>query len=267
MPNSPDRPRRSRGGVLGTLLRMREPIAWLVLVVTVAYLVLGGVRLGWSMTHESMSLSAAARQAGAAVPLVWALVDVTMVLVCIFGAAAIGRARALTRTAAVIMSVAACYDVLILAVGVLGAEAPVFSRVLETIGGLLEVAAKIAAAVVLWRLLAARADSGDRAVGDPVPAQGAVWAPEQATGRTWGRAADAATMVPGGPGHDPGEQGPQLEQDGGSGARGPSRPGGESEQDAPRPSVPWLTAGQLAAGQQPPDPQQTPRGWNSLRAE
>lgn len=152
MPNSPDPP-RPHARRLGILLRMREPIAWLVLAVTVVYIVLGWMRLGWNLAHESMGVSASARQTGASVPLIWVLVDVAMVLACVLGTGAIGRARALTRTAAVVVSVVACYDVLILVVGVLGSDAPVFSRVLETIGGLLEVAAKVAATVVLWRLV------------------------------------------------------------------------------------------------------------------
>ncbi|WP_314906642.1 hypothetical protein, partial [Propionibacterium acidifaciens] len=187
MPNSPDPP-RPHARRLGILLRMREPIAWLVLAVTVVYIVLGWMRLGWNLAHESMGVSASARQTGASVPLIWVLVDVAMVLACVLGTGAIGRARALTRTAAVVVSVVACYDVLILVVGVLGSDAPVFSRVLETIGGLLEVAAKVAATVVLWRLVPSPTVRGAAAEAPGPPVRDAVWAPGQAVGRTWARA-------------------------------------------------------------------------------
>lgn len=139
-----------------TLLRMREPLAWLVVAVTVAYIVLGWLRLGWNLARESMSLSASARQTGASVPLIWIIIDVSMILSCLFIGGMVRRARVLTRLGAVVVSVAALYDVFILVVGVLGADASIFSRILETIGGLLEVAAKLAAAVVLWRLTPAR---------------------------------------------------------------------------------------------------------------
>jgi len=256
VPTSPDPSRRSRGRTVGTLLRMREPIAWLVLAVTVGYVVLGGVNLGWNMVHESLSLSASARRTGTAVPLVWVLVDVAMVLVCIFGTAAIERARALTRSAAVVVSITACYDVFILAVGVLGAQAPVFSRVLETVGGLLETAAKFAAAVVLWRLLPAGVER-DAQPGSP--AQGVVWAPERATGRTWARAGDAALPAPADPGaagEDPRptrDDGPELKPPASSGDGGPA--------------VPWLTARQVASGEQAPTRPPQSQGWRSLRAE
>lgn len=256
MPTSPDRP---RGRTVGTLLRMREPIAWLILVVTVGYVVLGGVNLGWNMVHESLSLSASARRTGTAVPLVWVLVDVVMVLVCIFGTTAITRARALARSAAVVVSIAACYDVFILAVGVLGAEAPVFSRVLETVGGLLEAAAKFAAAIVLWRLLPARVDQDAQPAA---PAGGAVWAREQAAGRVWDRAGDAAPPAPAQ--NDPGGAG-QARRPAPEGTAPGSEPPSPSRDAGP--AVPWLTAGQLASGERLPEDSPQPQAWNSLKAE
>ncbi|AYW78490.1 hypothetical protein [Propionibacterium acidifaciens] len=240
MPNSPDPP-RPHARRLGILLRMREPIAWLVLAVTVVYIVLGWMRLGWNLAHESMGVSASARQTGASVPLIWVLVDVAMVLACVLGTGAIGRARALTRTAAVVVSVVACYDVLILVVGVLGSDAPVFSRVLETIGGLLEVAAKVAATVVLWRLVPSPTVRGAAAEAPGPPVRDAVWAPGQAVGRTWARAGDAAGVT--GPGPAP-EPGPAV-----AGASGPGGP--RTGADGAESSVPWLTAGQPAAGRRP----------------
>ncbi|WP_316670388.1 hypothetical protein [uncultured Propionibacterium sp.] len=251
MPSSPERT-RPRNRTIGTLLKMREPIAWLVVAVTVVYIVLGGVRLGWNVAHESMGVSASARQTGASVPLIWVLVDVAMVLVCVFVRGTIGRARALTRTTAVVVSVAACYDVFILVVGVLGADASVFSRVLETIGGLLEVAAKIAAAVVLWRLVPARAERAGQAI-PAAQARGAVWTPEQAVGRTWSRAGDAVPA---------GQQG-FVSGPARGGQAGPAPVRGSAT-----PSRPWLTAGQLAAGRkQASAPPQGSEGGNPLRAE
>ncbi|MFC2641593.1 MAG: hypothetical protein ACFN04_08530 [Propionibacterium acidifaciens] len=259
MPSSPDPSRRPRARTLGTLLRMREPIAWLVLAVTGVYIVLGWMRLGWNLAHESMGVSASARQTGASVPLIWVLVDVAMVLACVLGAGAIGRARALTRTAAVVVSVVACYDVLILVVGVLGSDAPVFSRVLETIGGLLEVAAKVAAAVVLWRLVPSPRGRGAAAETPRAPGRDAVWAPGQAVGRTWARAGDAVgdtgpgpVPEPGPAVADPGADAPGSDAVAGAAGPGGPRTGGDgAEADGAEPSVPWLTAGQLAAGRRP----------------
>lgn len=191
---------------MGELLRrMREPLAWLLLAVTVLYVVLDLIRFGWSLGHDKVGLAVAARSTGNSVGLVWVLLDLGIVLCCVLIDPPVRRARAVTLAAALVVSVVSAYDLFLLVVGLIGGGSAL-GRVLEAIGGFLEVLCKGVIAVILWRLWALPRTWGDGSFSGsgsggsaPDPASGSepLWQQDEAVTMTWDRAEDAARGLAG----------------------------------------------------------------------
>lgn len=256
------------------LRRVREPAAWLLLGVTALYLVLDLIRFGWNLGHQHLGLAAAARQTGNSVGLVWVLLDLGIVLCCVLISPPVRRGRAVTLSAAVLVSVVAVYDLFLLITGIVGGGSA-FGRVLEAIGGFLEVLCKAFVAGVLWRVavwfrergaeLYATARADDRS-SDPLPGTEPVWRRDEAVAMTWDRAGDAASGAPGAAGEhgaeersgEPGQQqGPQQNWSRGGGRSlsalddGFAGPG-----TGPiRANAPWASAAEQAAGLTPEPPE------------
>lgn len=251
--------------------RFREPITWLLLGVTVLYVVLDLAKLGWAVLHDHLGLVASARQITTSVGLVWILLDLAMVLCCVLIRPRIHRSVLVTRTAAIVVTVVVGYDLFLLVAGVAGAGS-VFGGVLEVVGGLLEVLCKAVVAAVLWRIARILTTRHRAAVSGtsskPVGTQ-PVWQPNDAAGVSWGRAADAAGMDPAaadhaGPSADNEQAAAPPEQNwtrGGSvqglhpasGDVGPGTTGVAGHGPSPaHPGAPWLTAAEQAAGLEPP---------------
>ncbi|SER58800.1 hypothetical protein SAMN05443377_10367 [Propionibacterium cyclohexanicum] len=256
------------------LRRTREPAAWLLVAVTALYVVLDLIRFGWSMAHDGLGLAAAARVTGNSVGLVWVLLDLGIVLCCVLISPPVRRVKWVTRSAAAVVSVVTAYDLFLLVVGV-AAGGSVVVRVLEAIGGFMEVLCKGVIAAVLWRLAAlARAadDAASPAAGRSAVEQGGsaaagsepLWPPEQAIAEVWSRARDAARGAPAGPadGAPPtGTSGPDPSAVAQSWVRGQQPSIKALGQDLSDPASgpirvhrPWASAAERAAGVQPPAP-------------
>ncbi len=249
------------------LRRMREPAAWLLLGVTALYVVLDLIRFGWALVHQHVGLTAAARQTGSSVGLVWVLLDLGIVLACILISPPVRRARAVTLSAAILVSVVTVNDLFLLVAGVVGGGSA-FGRVLEAIGGFLEVLCKAVIAGVLWRLAVWFRTRGDeltspagseQQAGDSRRGNEPVWQRDQAVAMTWDRAGDAASGAPAtGQQQDLGQAGSR--QDWSRGAQGSLRSLGEGFADpasAPvRTNPPWVSAAEQAAGLSPTPPPQ-----------
>lgn len=193
------------------LKRLREPVAWVVLAVTAAGLVLSIVRLVLAVTTEGSALVDAFQDvANSAMNLTLVVLIVALVWACLFVAPTTPRASKLTLTAAWVVT-AGTLITLVATVAGLSASAGVLGVILEFLGGLLDIILKSLATITLWlihrALRAGRMQSATvpvtTAAVEPVAAQESeptpaptTWRPSEASGSVWRTASEAAEGAP-----------------------------------------------------------------------
>jgi hypothetical protein len=194
--------------MIENLKRIREPLAWIAIVLTVA-----GMGLAvWRLVTDfgEMSVFAAFQEVGSSwLNISFALLVVVIVMSCSLVAPATPRARLLTRIAAVVLSLGVALTLVSALMG-MWASAVGLAVILDVFGGLLDVAFKALTAAALWVFLrgvkAGRIETASRVV--PLPTQAAAgtdaesstattWSRDQAVGTVWRTAADAAAGAPG----------------------------------------------------------------------
>ncbi|MGC3994115.1 MAG: hypothetical protein QM779_08435 [Propionicimonas sp.] len=197
--------------MIENLKRIREPLAWAVIALMVANMVLGIVELVLQV-QQAVPLFEAFQSIGGSllnISLVVALV--ALVCLCFFIAPATRHAHAVTLVAAWVLSVGVVLTLCSYALGAAAAD-DAFGRILEIFGGLLDLLLKALAAGSLWVLLrgvrAGRIDVAAPApstVDEPAPDEDeadpalprTTWQRGEATGAVWRTADDAAAGTPG----------------------------------------------------------------------
>ena len=196
--------------MMDNLLRLREPVAWIVVGVTAVSIVLAVVRFVLALTTAGASFSAAAQDVAlGAMSLTLVIAVVALVISCVFHAPVAG-ARRLVPAAATVVTVGTLLTVVGALLG-LPASAGALAVVLEFLGGLLDIVLKVVGAVTLWLihrgLSAGRIAGAPAAVAvgeaeldaaasepvDPQPQAGPTWTPDAAAGTVWTSASDAAS--------------------------------------------------------------------------
>lgn len=266
--------------------RLRAPA--LIAVLAIIGILLG-VAIGQFVLQLSQgnALALAARAGGSASPsLIWTFAALALAIVIVVARPAPPGAAKLVTAAAVVVSLAAGIGLVFWVLGL--ASGFSIGAVLGAVGGLIETAVKAACAFVLWRLRELGVEEQSRITSSTAPTgemggQPPVWTPEQAVGRQWNRAGDAATgagaqqAMPALPAAAPAPAAPpvpepepvrrQLWSRGGVAPdQLPATPAPPSAPQAPDPQLPWTTAAQAAGGQaagaehgtQPPDPSGRP---------
>lgn len=187
--------------MIENLKRLREPVAWIVLAVTAASIVLAMVRFalevatgtGVSFAAETMSLSV--------MNLTFVVLLVALSWVCVFVPPVVERSRLLVGWAAVLVTLGTLLT-LIGAIGGVVTAGGAVSVVFEFLGGILDIVLKGVGTVILWLmyrgLRGGRISAASSSSTDVVPsgASGTTWAPGEATGAAWTSAADAAAGSP-----------------------------------------------------------------------
>lgn len=187
------------------LKRIREPLAWAVVGLVAAGLVLGLVRLVLLLTLDRVPVFEAFQDIGLSLmPLSLVLALVALVCTCLFLAPATPRAHLLTRVAAWVLTAGVGLTLVCMLLGV-AASANAFTIVLEVFGGLLDVTIKALAAGALWVLLrgvgAGRIDTAPPQVEpEATPPMASttptVWKRQEAAGAVWRTADEAAAGAP-----------------------------------------------------------------------
>lgn len=192
--------------------RLREPIAWFVVVTGAAYVVLAAI--SWadfrSGTHGTISVTS--------VPMAHVVLIVGAVLACALIRPATLRVTAVAAAAALVVSVAAVLDLVTGDIGALWSSDGV-QGVISALWLVVDLLVKAVAAALLWTLVArapglgavpaaatGRAENrprGDHTLAQQQPADALpasieperrpVWAPHEAAGASWTRAGDAAS--------------------------------------------------------------------------
>ena len=188
-------------------MRLREPVAWLVVAVTATSIVLALVRFGVELSGGLTFAAAAQDVALSAMSLAMLVVVVALVWSCVFLNPVTPRAGQLVTAAATVVTLG---TLLTLVGAVLGltASAGALGVLLEFLGGLLDIVVKTVGVAVLWlthrglrggRIAPQHADPAPVAVApDVAPPQvpPTVWTADTAAGSVWASAADAAAGAP-----------------------------------------------------------------------
>jgi hypothetical protein len=202
--------------MIENLKRIREPLAWAVIAVLVANIVLGIVQLVLQVQQSVPLFDAFQAIGGSLMNISLVIAVVALVCTCFFIAPATRHARPLTIVAAAVLTLGVLLTLVSYVLGAVAAD-NVFGKVVEIIGGLLDLALKAIAAGSLWVLLrgvsAGRIDTA--APAEPVAAESPVespavgstaapageertsWQRGEATGAVWRTADDAAAGAPG----------------------------------------------------------------------
>jgi hypothetical protein len=199
--------------MIDNLRRIREPLAWALIVLVVLTMGLNGWKVFTSLSTpgEDTVFSTFADAGLSWLNMSIAIPLVIVVLLCSLLPPATPRASLVTWVAAIVLSVGV---VLTLVSSLLGIWASAYSAgvVLDVLGGLFDLAFKALAAGSLWVLIRgvrdgqietpAAAVSGDvldpglPAAVEPGP-QASTWTRSSASGSAWRTAADAAAGTPG----------------------------------------------------------------------
>lgn len=186
------------------LKRFREPAAWAVLGVVVAFMLLSIVRLVTAVTSGRLPVFSAFQDiANSSMNLTLVLLLVTLVCFCLFVVPASPRAVKVARASAWVVTIGTVLTIVATAFG-LSASTGVLGVLLELLGGLLDIFLKTLAAVVLWIIFRAvhagrlrpnlstpEAEStAAPATLDQEPLSW--WKPDEASGSVWRTAAEAA---------------------------------------------------------------------------
>ena len=190
--------------MIDNLKRIREPLAWTVIAVVAANIVLNMVQLVLQL-QQSVPVFEVLQEIGSSL-LSLSLVVIVVILVCtcFFIAPATPHALLLTRVAAWVLTVGVVLTLVCSALGVVASANPL-GVVFEIIGSLLDLILKALGAGALWVLTrgvhAGRIDTAapaapavldaePEAVADQVSS---VWKRSEAAGAMWRTADEAAT--------------------------------------------------------------------------
>jgi hypothetical protein len=196
--------------MIENLKRIREPLAWAVIVLVTAYLVLGIVQLVVQLQQAVPVFEAFQAIGSSLMNISLVIAVVALVCTCFFIAPATRHAHAVTLVAAIVLSTGVLLTAVCTVLGVVAAG-NAFGVVLEIVGGLLDLLLKAIAAGALWVLLrgvrAGRIDTAPPAVPaaiEPVPAGPpdspelrTTWQRGEASGAVWRTADEAASGAPG----------------------------------------------------------------------
>jgi hypothetical protein len=190
--------------MIENLKRIREPLAWTAIALTL----LGMGLTGWRLVTDfgQMSVTEAFQEVGSSwLNISIALLVLVVVMSCSLVAPASSRALPITRVAAVVLSLGVVATLVSSLMGMWASAAGV-GVILDVLGGLLDVAFKALTAAALWVFLrgvkAGRIEtapkSADSAVDqEEVGPRPTTWAREEASGTVWWTAAEAASGAPG----------------------------------------------------------------------
>lgn len=180
------------------LKRFREPAAWLVIGLAVITIGIGIARPIVEIAH-GVPLARAFEPASTSVLGLSLLVVVcAAVLSCVVVRPTTPKARTIVLTAAIVVSIGTVASLVFLIGGLLDAG-PALGKVLEAIGGLVDVLIKSVGAALLWTVLRRVTVAAPRPVpSGEVNAPDAAgvpptWAPGQAAGVSWRTAGEAAS--------------------------------------------------------------------------
>jgi hypothetical protein len=200
--------------MIDNLRRIREPLAWALIVLVVLTMGLTGWKVFTSLAApgEDTVFSIFSDAGLSWLNMSIAIPLVIVVLLCSLFTPATPRALLITWVAAIVLSVGV---VLTLVSSLLGMWASAYGAavVLDVLGGLFDLAFKALAAGSLWVLIRGvrgghietpapevSGDVLDPAAHPPVPEtgnQGSTWTRSSASGSAWRTAADAASGAPG----------------------------------------------------------------------
>lgn len=200
--------------MIENLKRIREPLAWALIALLVANLVLGIVQLVMAL-QQAVPLFEAFQNIGISLMNISLVVAViALVCTCFFIAPATRHAHTVTLAAAWVLSIGVLLTLVSYGFGVAAADSAI-GKVLEIFGSLLDLILKAIAAGSLWVLLrgvrAGRIDTAPPALPEPVePAEAALeasatpeprttWQRGEAAGAVWRTADEAAAGAPGAP--------------------------------------------------------------------
>lgn len=199
--------------MIDNLKRIREPLAWALIVLIVANLLLGVAKLVQQAQAAVVPLFEAFQQLGTSLLNLSAVIALILVLcTCFFIAPATPRARQLTLISAWVLTAGVVLTLICLILGAMSAGSA-FGRTLEIVGAALDLLLKMVATGAVWLLLsgvrAGRIDTAPPAPPAPAPvvseseAQPSPAAPKQIFGRgrsvgaAWRTADEAAQGAPG----------------------------------------------------------------------
>ncbi len=203
--------------MIENLRRIREPLAWALIVLEILGMVLTGWKLVTSLVDpgEATVFSIFSDAALSWLNMTVAIPLVIVVMLCSLFTPATPRARQIAWVAAVVLSVGV---LLTLVSNLLGMWASAYSAgvVLDVLGGLFDLAFKAIAAGSLWVLIRGLRDgqieitapevsgsvldpAAPTAVETEPGSQPSSWSRTQASGTAWRTAAEAATGAPGRP--------------------------------------------------------------------
>lgn len=190
--------------MIENLKRIREPLAWTAIALTL----LGMGLTGWRLVTDfgQMSVTEAFQEVGSSwLNISIALLVLVVVMSCSLVAPASPRALPITRVAAVVLSLGVVATLVSSLMGMWASAAGV-GVVLDVLGGLLDVAFKALTAAALWVFLrgvkAGRIETAPKSADSAVEKDAAAptpttWAREEASGTVWWTAAEAASGAPG----------------------------------------------------------------------
>ncbi len=197
--------------MIENLKRIREPLAWALIALVVANLVLGIVQLVRLVGQEVPLFEAFASIGASLMNISLVIAVVALVCMCFFIAPATRHASTVTLTAAWVLSIGVVLTAVCTVLGVAAAD-NAFGVVLEIIGGLLDLILKAVAAGALWVLMrgvnAGRIDTAEPAAlpvqaSEPAADRGdepearTTWQRSEAAGAVWRTADEAASGAPG----------------------------------------------------------------------
>lgn len=156
--------------VLERMRRIREPFAWLMVIVSFGFVAVFVVDFCWSVFHEGGGLfETARRRSGSSLGISALAITVAAVLLCRLVSPVTPHARLIGQLAAAVVSLSAIVDLVLAILATVHAPGGVFGIVVGLIGDLLVVAVKAAAAAALIALSRVR-DQGDDRSGPPAQA-------------------------------------------------------------------------------------------------
>ncbi|MDO4413337.1 hypothetical protein [Cutibacterium sp.] len=140
----------------------REPIAWTVIVVSIGFLVAFLVRAVMMMIHEHSGVFRMARSlSGSSLGIGVVLLLLAAVMVCRFIRPATSHAALLGKVSALIVAIAAAFDLILAVLSPIDGPGGFFGAALGLFGDLLAIAVKVLAAWVLLVLTRPEAASSD----------------------------------------------------------------------------------------------------------
>lgn len=189
--------------MIENLKRLREPVAWIVLAVTAASIVLAVVRFVIEVSTGEPLATAAQTMSLTVMNLTFVFLVVALAWAAVFVPPPLPRARLLVGWSAIVVTLGTLLT-LFGAIGGLATGDSAMSVVFEFLGGVLDIVLKAVGTVTLWLMY--RGVRGGRFQADVARAGAAAdqqnpwppttWAPDAATGAVWTSAADAASGAP-----------------------------------------------------------------------